>query len=101
MRQSDGGSVKVLIGSGRLGPMTAFLPDGTYAAVPSAPSLTEPMIAQARARGSQATFEEHAKRLAGGPPYAGKWSLLEVPDGISASQALHCARYRAASGLLR
>jgi len=92
--------VKVLIGSGRLGPMAVFLPDGTYAAVPSAPSLTEPMLAQVRAKGTQASFEEHARRLAGGSPYAGKWSLLEVPDGVSAPQALHYARYRVASDLL-
>jgi hypothetical protein len=28
-----------------------------------------------------------------------KWSVLEVPDGISAPQALHYARYRIASDL--
>lgn len=81
--------------------MAVFLPDGTHAAVPVAGDVIAPLLAQVQARGTQASWEEHAQRLAGGPPYAGKWSLLEVPDGISAPQALHYARYRVASDLLK
>lgn len=88
--------MKVLVGSNRIGPAAVFLPDGTHAAAPAASDLIEPLVAQAEARGPQATFEEHAKRLVQGPPYAGHWSLLDVPDGISAPQALHYARYRSA-----
>lgn len=91
--------MKVLAGSNRLGPAAVFLPDGTYAVIPSAPSLTEPMVAQVKARGSKSTFAEHAKRLIQGAGYAGRWSLLEVPDGISAAQALHYVRYQAARKL--
>lgn len=76
--------------------MAVFLPDGTHAAAPAAEAMVEPLLAQVAARGIHATFEQHAKVLAAGPGYAGKWSLLEVPDGISAPQALHYARYRQA-----
>ena len=93
--------MKVLVGANRLGPAAVFLPDGSYAAVPAAEDLVQPLIAQVQARGSQATFAEHAKRLAAGPGYAGQWSVLEVPDGISAPQALHYARYRSASEIFR
>ena len=88
--------MKVLVGSNRLGPAAVFLPDGTHAAAPAAEALIAPLIAQAQARGSKAAFAEHAKRLAEGAGYAGRWSLLDVPDGISAPQALHYARYRSA-----
>jgi hypothetical protein len=92
--------MKILVGSGRLGPLAVFLPDGSHAEVPAHENLISPLIAQAQALGTRATFEEHAQRLAAGPPYPGKWSLLDVPDGISAPQALHYARYRVASDLL-
>lgn len=88
--------MKVLVGSNRLGPAAVFLPDGSHAVIPAHENLIQPLIVQAQARGSKARFEQHAKRLAAGPGYAGSWSLLEVPDGISAPQALHYARYRAA-----
>jgi hypothetical protein len=92
--------VKVLVGSGRLGPMAVFLPDGSHAEVPAHENLIRPLVAQAQARGTGATFEEHAKRLADGQGYAGHWSVLDVPDGISAPQALHYARYRSAKEIL-
>ncbi len=92
--------MKILVGSGRLGPLAVFLPDGSHAEVPAHENLIAPLVAQAQAGGIQATFEEHAKRLADGPPYAGHWSLLDVPDGVSAPQALHYARYRVAADLL-
>lgn len=86
--------MKVLVGSNRLGPAAVFLPDGSHAAAPAAEELIAPLLAQVQARGSHATFAEHAKRLTEGPGYAGSWSLQEMPDGISAPQALHYARYR-------
>ena len=92
--------MKILVGSNRIGPAAVFLPDGSHAAAPASEALIAPLLAQAAARGSKATFEEHAKLLSGGPPYAGHWSVLEVPDGISAPQALHYARYRIAADLL-
>lgn len=92
--------MKVLVGVNRLGPAAVFLPDGTHAEAPAHENLIAPLVAQAAARGPGATFEQHARVLAAGPPYAGRWRLLEVPDGISAPQALHYARYREASGLL-
>lgn len=91
--------MKILVGSNRIGPAAVFLPDGSHAEAPASENLIAPLLAQAAARGSQATFEEHAKRLAEGPPYAGHWHLLDVPDGISAPQALHYARYRVAADL--
>ena len=92
--------MKILVGSGRLGPMAVFLPDGTHAVVPAHENLIAPLVAQAQACGTGATFEEHAERLAARPSYAGDWSLLDIPDGVSAQQALYYARYRAASDLL-
>jgi hypothetical protein len=91
--------MKALIGSGRLGPMAAFLPDGTHAEVPAHENLIASLIAQAQARGAKASFEEHAERLAAGPPYAGHWQVLDVPAGTSAAQTLHYARYRVARDL--
>lgn len=88
--------MKVLVGSGWLGPMAVFLPDGTHAEVPSAEDMIAPLLAQVAARGIHSTFEQHAKVLAAGPGYAGKWRLEQMPDGISAPQALHYARYRSA-----
>jgi hypothetical protein len=92
--------VRILVGSGRLGPLAVFLPDGSHAEVPAHENLIAPLVAQAQAGGTQATFEQHAERLAAGPSYAGHWSLLEVPDGISAPQALHYAGYWVARDLL-
>ena len=88
--------MKVLVGSNRLGPAAVFLPDGTHAAAPAAEELIAPLLAQVAARGVHATFEQHAKRLADGHGYAGHWHLVDMPDGISAPQALHYARYRSA-----
>jgi hypothetical protein len=92
--------MNILVGSGRLGPLAVFLPDGSHAEVPAHENLIEPLLAQVAARGIHSTFERHAKLLSGGPPYAGHWQVLDVPDGISAPQALHYARYRIAADLL-
>lgn len=91
--------MKILVGANRLGPAAVFLPDGSHAEVLASSDLIEPMLAEAAAKGPQVTFEQHAQALAGGPGYAGRWSQLEVPDGVSAPQALHYARYRAAGNL--
>jgi hypothetical protein len=91
--------VKVLVGSGRLGPLAVFLPDGTHAVAPAHENLIAPLLAQFAAKGPQTSFEKHAELLAAGAGYAGHWSLLDVPDGISAPQALHYARYREAKDL--
>lgn len=88
--------MKVLVGSNRLGPVAVFLPDGSHAVVPAHEELVAPLVAQVQARGPQASFEEYAQRLVDGSPYAGRWSLEQVPDGSSASQALYLVRYRAA-----
>lgn len=93
--------VKILVGNGRLGPMAVFLPDGSHAEVPAHENLIAPLAAQVQARGTEASWEQHARRLVAGPSYAGQWSLLEVSEGISATQALHYARYRAAASFLR
>lgn len=91
--------MNVLVGSGRLGPMTVFLPDGTHAAV-GGEALTRPLLAQASAGGAQVTFEEHAQRLVAGSSYAGHWSLADVPDGMAAVQALHYVRVQTARAIL-
>jgi hypothetical protein len=88
--------VKVLVAANRLGPAAVFLSDGTHAEVGAHENLIAPPVAQVAARGSQASWEEHAERLVASAPYAGRWSLADVPDGISARQALYLARYRAA-----
>jgi hypothetical protein len=91
--------MKVLAGANRLGPVAVFLPDGSHAEVSGHPDLTEPLLAEVAARGAEATFGQHAEALRAGPGYAGRWSLPEVPDGITAAQALHLIRYRAAQDL--
>jgi len=91
--------MKVLVASGRLGPQAIFLPDGTHAAIGSTDEI-ESLLAEAAARGPQASWLEHAQRLAAGPSYAGHWSLADVPDGLSAGEALHRVRYEAARKLL-
>ena len=101
MRRSEAVPVKALVGSGRLGPMAVFLPDGSHAVMPAHEALTAPLVAQVAARGSQASWEEHARRLAASPPYAGRWDVIDVPDGITAAQALHLARYRASKDLFQ
>jgi hypothetical protein len=93
--------VKVLVGSNRLGPAAVFLPDGSRAVVPAHENLTAPLVAEVSARGPQASFEEHAARLVAGPQQAAHWELAEVPDGISAQQALHLMRYQAAKSLFQ
>jgi hypothetical protein len=93
--------VKALVGANRLGPAAVFLPDGSHAVIPAAEALVAPLAAEVAARGPQASWEEHAARLCAGAGYAGRWSQEDVPDGISAQQALHLARYRAAKDLVR
>lgn len=93
--------MKALAASGRLGPMAVFLPDGSHAVMPAHEALTAPLAAQVAARGSQASWEDHARRLAASPSYAGRWDVIDVPDGITAAQALHLARYRAAKSLFQ
>jgi hypothetical protein len=80
--------------------MAVFLPGGSSAVIPAHENLTAPLVAQVAARGSQASWEDHARRLAASPAYAGRWDVIDVPDGISAAQALHLARYRASVDLL-
>ena len=94
-------TVKALVGSGRLGPMAVFLPDGSHAVMPAHEALTAPLVAQVAARGSQASWEEHARRLAASPPYAGRWDVIDVPDGVTAAQALHLVRARASKDLFQ
>lgn len=80
--------------------MAVFLPDGTQATVGGG-ALIAPLLAQAAAQGSSASFEEHAQRLAASSPYAGSWSLVSVPDGITAQQALYLIRHRKAVQILK
>lgn len=91
--------MKVLVAATRLGPAAVFLPDGTHATAGS-PELTEPLLTEAAAGGTGASWLEHAQRLAAGPVYAGRWSLADVPDGITAVEALHRVRYAEAKKIL-
>ena len=93
--------MKALVASNRMGPAAVFLPDGSHAVIPAHENLIAPLLAEAAAIGTKASFEEHAVRLCAAAPYAGSWSMLDVPEGVSAAQALHLARYQAAGDLFR
>jgi len=91
--------VRIVAGLNRLGPAAVFLPDGSRAVVPGHEALTGPLVSAAAVLGPPGSFEENAGRLCASLPYAGHWELAEVPDGISAAQALHLLRYQAAKSL--
>lgn len=92
--------MKALTYHDRRGPAVVFLPpDKPGSPPPSAEvpddgvtSLSAPAYAQVAAQGRKATWEEHCRNLAGGPPYAGRWTLEDVPDGSSPRQALRHVR---------
>jgi hypothetical protein len=93
--------VKALVCHTRLGPTAVFIPPAkgrppASAAVPGGEQFTRPAIAQVGARGHQATWEDHCHLLEQSPPYAGRWTTEEVPDGLSAQQALSRVRRDAA-----
>ena len=91
--------VKALVASNRMGPAAVFLPDGSHAVIPAHENLTAPLLAEAAAIGTQASFGEYAARLCAAPPYAGHWSLIDAPDGVTAAQVLHLVRARAVRNL--
>jgi hypothetical protein len=67
-------------------PEIAHLPDDGVT------SLLAAAYAQVASRGPKATWEQHARNLVSGAPYAGRWTLETVPDGSSARQALRSIR---------
>lgn len=93
--------MRALVASNRMGPAAVFLPDGSHAVIPAHENLTAPLLAEAAAGGTRVSFEEHAARLCAAPPYAGHWTVLDVPEGITAAQALHLVRYRAGKSLFQ
>lgn len=88
------------------GPAVVFLPpkDSNLPEIAQVPddgvtSLSAPAYAQVASRGAKATWEQHARNLVNGPPYAGRWTQEDVPDGSSASQALRYIREKSAMAL--
>lgn len=88
-----------------MGPTAVFLPPRKgrvpeSAAIPAAAALTAPAYAQAAAMGRQSSWPRHAEVLARSSPHHGTWSEQEVPDGLSARQALALVRSAASDRLL-
>jgi hypothetical protein len=95
--------VKTLVYHDRRGPAVVFLPpkDGEVPPSAAAPdhgvaSLNAPAYAQVAARGSKASWDDHCRNLVNAPPYAGRWTVEDVPDGSSTTQALRHVREAAA-----
>lgn len=90
--------MKVLTYSTSHGPTVVFLPPEQgqapdTAAIPAADTLVQPAYSQVAAIGSKASWEQHCQLLVKSPPYAGKWSIEDVPDGLNATAALSKVRY--------
>lgn len=81
----------------RRGPAAVFIPDGPDrpARTASVPGCPPGPFRQWAAKGSGVSWGQWAEHLAGGLPYAGQWSVQEVPDGYSAAQALYHLRAQA------
>lgn len=87
--------MKVLTYHDRRGPAVVFLPPRGDAAPESAAvpddgvtALSAPAYAQVAARGAKASWQDHCKNLTAAPPYAGRWTVEDAPDGSTARQAL-------------
>lgn len=89
--------MKALTYHDRRGPAVVFLPPKgdalpESAAAPGDASLNAPAYTQVASRGAKASWAEHSKNLAAAPPYAGRWTVEDVPDGSTAQQALYHVR---------
>lgn len=91
--------MRVLTYHDRRGPAVVFLPPVGDALPESAAApddgvtaLSAHAYSQAAARGSKATWEQHCDNLVKSAPYAGRWTMEDVPDGSSARQALRHVR---------
>lgn len=89
--------MKVLTYRNRLGPAVVFLPPGPdgipkSAAVPGDEELLRPAYNQVAARGPKASWGQHCKALVNSPPYAGTWTVQDVPDSYGPQQALAWVR---------
>lgn len=83
----------VLVYHNRLGAALVFLPPEpgqppASAAVPASPEQLRPAWAQVAARGTQASWEFHCRLLVRSAPYAGTWTVQDIPDGSSPEAAL-------------
>lgn len=58
------------------------------AAVPASPAQLRPAWAQVAARGTRASWEFHCRLLVRSAPYAGTWTVQDIPDGSSPEAAL-------------
>lgn len=97
--------MKVLTYHDRRGPAVVFLPPKGDALPESAAApddgvkaLSAHAYSQVAARGSKATWEQHCENLVKSAPYAGRWTMEEVPDGSSPRQALRHVRQEFAMG---
>lgn len=97
--------MKVLTYHNRLGPAVVFLPPAKgrvpeSAAVPADPGLLRSAYSEVAAMGSKTTWAKHCQALVKSPPYAGTWTVEDVPGGYSAEQALAWIRSQASSASL-
>lgn len=88
-----------------MGPTAVFLPPkkGSLpesAAIPAADALTAPAYGQVAAIGDKSTWARHAGILLKSSPYHGHWSEADVPDGLSAHDALSHVRAQRSLELL-
>lgn len=79
------------------GPVVVFLPPGKdgvpqSAAIPADQEILRPAYAQVASRGPKASWGQYCKMLMSSPPYAGTWTVEDVPDGYGPKQALAWVR---------
>lgn len=92
--------MKVLVYHNQHGPAVVFLPPKPgevplSAEIPGDPALTRPAHAQVAAQGPKATWAQHCQSLVKSPPYAGTWTVEDVPGDYGAQQALAWVRSQA------
>lgn len=97
--------MRVLVCHTRLGPTAVFTPPArgalpASARVPGADRIVAPAFTQVASRGPQSGWDAHCRVLASCPPYAGRWTVEDVPDGLTAAQALSRVRRDAAARAL-
>lgn len=89
--------MKVLAYHCSLGIGAVFLPPRKgevppSAVVPDSNAQVRPAFAQVAAQGRKASWNQHCQVLVESAPYAGRWSVEEVPDGMTPQEALRRVR---------
>jgi hypothetical protein len=95
--------MKVLAYVNQFGPAQVYLPPAGKAVPESAwiPEGPFPRASvQVASRGTDISWDRWCRRLAAQLPYFDSWSVEDVPDGLTASEALSLVRQRASEQAL-